>query len=864
MKGMQKIKRGSGFRGVLDYAFENNNGELDGELIGGNMSGTDPRQLAAEFSLSRKMRADIEKPVWHNSLRLPAGEKMDKDKWCKFADDYMNRMGFTDAHQRVYILHDEPEGQHIHIVASRIGLDKSLFLGKNENLQSTRTIQRLEKAHCLQITKGPSYENGKISQPALRNFTSGEYGKATRTDDQPLRYQLASQIDLALQDQPTAVQFVERLHALGITAKPNFSKETLNGFSFVIDGIPFKGSQLGNDYKGQALFTRGMTYDHQRQAQALRELTGTTRTGAIDHAAPGTAEKVGIEPASGTGGSRSGDLRQGLQRSDRSRDYAGEHSVVIADGRGKIDGQNAASGAEQSEHRSAGTDRFDQQPNAAADTATSEPGQAADARNMPGSADVSMPAGDHAPHLEGVDADSGAGPIQTGDRVADEFARKLHKAIISAAQKGIDDTNKFWEKMASYRLSEEAKKRQADQKRRSDNAREQSHIDRLMSLVATEIRAMNDVNSKNIMRMIKGFRIDELEIRAIDNQVDIEARKAPIKRTFRVEDMIKSGVIAWIKRLNAHGQDVYIRPSQPEKSGLVLVDDITQGQVAALEALGLKPAILIETSDQNHQAWIRINNDGFSRGEHAEITRLIHEKIGGDAGSRDQEHFGRLAGLTNRKPSRTLANGKSPFVLLKRYAGDLAPGGEYLLQYAHEAVQAHAIERVAASEMKLPERASGAVIPAGWLTASRERIERLVGPGVATDASQIDFRCAIELRNQNVGISEAIRLFDELPIRIRKGNNAENYALRTVTRAYAIVDLRSEGVDTRSVDLSAEAKRRYPHIFEPVQAHTVPAGLKTSNLIFATLKAEEAEKALGELKNKIDREGGDEGTIPGE
>lgn len=62
-----KVERGSGFRGVLDYAF----GKGDAEIVSGNMSGRDPRTLAGEFGLSRAARPDVSKPVWHTSLSLP-------------------------------------------------------------------------------------------------------------------------------------------------------------------------------------------------------------------------------------------------------------------------------------------------------------------------------------------------------------------------------------------------------------------------------------------------------------------------------------------------------------------------------------------------------------------------------------------------------------------------------------------------------------------------------------------------------------------------------------------------------------------------------------------------------------------------
>lgn len=96
MKGMQKISRGRGFRGALDYAFERDRKDAEpGRLLGGNMSGQNARQLAAEFGQVRRTRPDIEKPVWHNALRLPKGEKMADARWVAIADDYMQRMALS-------------------------------------------------------------------------------------------------------------------------------------------------------------------------------------------------------------------------------------------------------------------------------------------------------------------------------------------------------------------------------------------------------------------------------------------------------------------------------------------------------------------------------------------------------------------------------------------------------------------------------------------------------------------------------------------------------------------------------------------------------------------------------------------------
>ncbi|EIL68612.1 hypothetical protein EC5411_02861, partial [Escherichia coli 541-1] len=154
MKGMQKIKRGKSFAGVVQYALKPGaHHKSDPVVIGGNMLGDSALELIAEFDSTKHLRQDVAKPVWHNSLRLPDGESLTAEQWSSIADDYMKRMGFSDTHLRCYVLHDD-DGQHIHIIASRIDLYAGkLYLGRNENLISTQIISELEIAHGLTATK---------------------------------------------------------------------------------------------------------------------------------------------------------------------------------------------------------------------------------------------------------------------------------------------------------------------------------------------------------------------------------------------------------------------------------------------------------------------------------------------------------------------------------------------------------------------------------------------------------------------------------------------------------------------------------------------------------------------------------------
>jgi hypothetical protein len=263
MKGMQKIKRGTGFRGVLNYALDKDKGEI----IGGNMSGETPKELAAEFGYSRRMRQEIEKPVWHNSLRLPEGEKIDRDKWITIADRYMQKMGFNESHQRAYVLHDDKAGQHIHIIASRIDLTGKLYLGQNENLKSTQIIAHLEKVHNLTPTKqqrDPEALNRKT-------ITAGEKGIEERTGEQTPKRKLQNIIDKATTDKPQFGEFVKRLNGGEVSILPSGKTGTPQGISFELDGIAFKGSDLGKSYAWKQLNDR-IEYDKERDQPTIDQL----------------------------------------------------------------------------------------------------------------------------------------------------------------------------------------------------------------------------------------------------------------------------------------------------------------------------------------------------------------------------------------------------------------------------------------------------------------------------------------------------------------------------------------------------------------------------------------------------------------
>ena len=283
MKGMQKIKRGKNFSGVVQYALKpGSHHKSDPIVIGGNMLGDLAFELIAEFNGTKQLRPDVQKAVWHNSLRLPDRESLANDQWVNIADDYMKRMGFNDTHLRCYVLHDDPAGQHIHIIASRIDIiGGKLYLGKNENLISTRIISELEIAHGLTVTKAaPSLS---ITQPKRKRISRNEQMLSERTGHPSPKEALQQILDKSLTDKPDLLTFIKRLEEAEVGWTANIaSTGKMNGFSFEYRDIAFKASQLGKCYSWANL-QKQLNYnpDH---LEALR-----TNTPAKDHPAPAPA-----------------------------------------------------------------------------------------------------------------------------------------------------------------------------------------------------------------------------------------------------------------------------------------------------------------------------------------------------------------------------------------------------------------------------------------------------------------------------------------------------------------------------------------------------------------------------------------------
>lgn len=225
-------------------------------------------------------RPDVEKPVWHCSLSLPSGEYLSAEKWADVVRDFISDMGM-DADRQPYfaVRHNDTEYDHVHIVVCRVREDGQLFYGQREAVKAIKVTQTLEVKHGLKSTQGL-----KRTRKLKASLKSPEIERAIRTGKAPPKQKIQTLIDEALESQKSASLFVTTLEMAGVGVIPALSPSgKLNGFTFEMDGIRFKGSELGKDYGLKGLLSRGLTYDKAREFGELSAAGDRTRS-RIDQA----------------------------------------------------------------------------------------------------------------------------------------------------------------------------------------------------------------------------------------------------------------------------------------------------------------------------------------------------------------------------------------------------------------------------------------------------------------------------------------------------------------------------------------------------------------------------------------------------
>lgn len=273
MKG--NVKRGAGFRGALEYAL----GKPEAVMIGGNMCGTDARALATEFGAARRLRPDIDRPVWHTSLSCPPGEQLTPDQWDEAAARLMTSVGMPpEQHMYTVVRHSDTAHDHAHIIASRISNDGTIWHGQWEARRVHEATQQIEQDMGLERSRSAAGA-ARAHSPTVRCSQSEREMWAERGVPVPPKYHIAAALDSALESgasnwselrETVAIDGIE-LHRSGVGYSCEWT-EPVTG-----EVCAYKASQLGKQYAGKQMAERLQKNEQNQAVTRARESADNER-----------------------------------------------------------------------------------------------------------------------------------------------------------------------------------------------------------------------------------------------------------------------------------------------------------------------------------------------------------------------------------------------------------------------------------------------------------------------------------------------------------------------------------------------------------------------------------------------------------
>lgn len=335
---------------------------------------------------------------------------------------------------------------------------------------------------------------------------------------------------------------------------------------------------------------------------------------------------------------------------------------------------------------------------------------------------------------------------------------------------------------------------------RGDGIGYSGHRDRIMALAGTAADRPEHAGPESVSRLPEARRDRSLEalqrqITALDvPRFEVGIREAKtgqmMNREWSRAELEQSA--AWLKRMNAKGNDIYIRPAG--EHGFVLLDDLKPEALKAMQDRGYAPAATVETSPGNYQAWVKLSGKPLSAEARRIAAQSLAKAFGGDMNSADSRHYGRLAGFTNQKPQHT-RNGRQPYVLAHDCPGKAAPAAPAFLERIEQGLDKAEAQKERETRLEAIKEVKTGYKTYDPVREYQRQAQRLITKyGDKSDLSRMDWMIATDMAKsgnwtqQEVekGIREASPALES-----RKTGHIEDYAKRTAEKAWAAPEVQA-------------------------------------------------------------------------
>lgn len=211
-----------------------------------------------------------------------------------------------------------------------------------------------------------------------------------------------------------------------------------------------------------------------------------------------------------------------------------------------------------------------------------------------------------------------------------------------------------------------------------------------------------DKTVEAVQAQIRAMGAEVFEIGLLKSDAE-DPEPSMLPRVWDCASLLRS--IGWLRHENREGRNIYIRPKG--EHNLSLVDDVKAPAIAGMRQTGFNPAVVVETSPGNFQAWLK-HPEPLNKKLGTAVARTLAEKFAGDRGAADWRHYGRLAGFTNRKEKyRDATTGLHPYVRLVDANGGVYPeAANFISHLRAELEEQHRLEAQRRAELAAVQSAT--------------------------------------------------------------------------------------------------------------------------------------------------------------
>ena len=280
---------GRSFGGVVRYQFAGRKEQPSDKqaevLVAVGVRADSAAHMSADFNRGRQLNPNLGQAVWHTSLSFNPDDaaKLDSAKMLAVAEGYVQKMGLDKTQYAIIRHHDQPDNQHLHIIANRVGDDGQTVKDGKNFYRSKQALKELIQEHGLTPPRGLRADKQHPEQLQGAELTKHELRQAL--------YQ-------ALATAPDRPALLVALQAQQISAREFANKSgEVTGISFEKDGTVFKGSQLGRGYS-LAGITQQLAANQAAQ-QVAQEQAARQRQEAVQLAQCQETERQAAQAAKG-------------------------------------------------------------------------------------------------------------------------------------------------------------------------------------------------------------------------------------------------------------------------------------------------------------------------------------------------------------------------------------------------------------------------------------------------------------------------------------------------------------------------------------------------------------------------------------